>query len=262
MKLDVGRDSNSFYESFSDLIFATMAIFVLIVIVLLIQIQPVQEEVVEKKPLELVIAVDGTGSMGETLDELRRAVNAVIEAIPLVTTEFHIGVVIYRHEMESFALTQVVPIEDDNGISYQKVTDFTLRFKPIGAPVSFETAIDAALNMFTQRSARKSLMILGDVGPYEAFANAQKNSMVATCDVTDKESRILAGLRRFTQADEEVNIYTMYTEGASPGPCKNQTIRFFKQIAELGAVGSKYTDDVNKLLVVLLQAALGPTQDE
>lgn len=255
MNLRTHGGENSFYESFSDLIFATMAIFVLIIIVLLINIRPLQTDVVEINNLELVIAVDGTNSMKTTLDKLRKTVNAVVEAIPLVTSEFYIGLVIYRDKTESLNLTRVYPKNEDSGDSYNLVTTHTAKFKPSPSLVSFEQAIDEALKMFTKEPARKSLMILGDVGPYET--GKQIN-----CDADKIEHRIINKMHRFAEANNGLKVYTMFTGEELQLNCKEQTVNFFKQLTAAGSPDSKYTDDPNKLLVMLLQAALGSREEK
>lgn len=53
MKFSTPERSTSFYESFSDLIFATMAIFVLVIIVLIIQIKPVKVSLEEFEKLKV-----------------------------------------------------------------------------------------------------------------------------------------------------------------------------------------------------------------
>lgn len=270
MNISPPEKSNSFYESFSDLIFATMAIFVLIMIVLLVQIQPieessastepveeaVEEDVIEVKALELVIAVDGTGSMAQPLKLLENAINSVAEAIPLATAQFRIGIVLYRQDLEVFQLRQIKPAEQDNGISLRSVTSFTSDFAPISSPANVAGAIDRSLAMFSDSSSRKSLMLLGDTGPYETVQRTADGARVeVNCRRPDAEAAAYSKIKRLKETARPT-IFTLFAASEQAHPCRQTTVRFFNELAALGNDGSEFSDDLSKIMVFLLKAAL------
>ena len=249
MKLQTPPRSTNFYESFSDLIFATMAIFVLVIIVLIIQIKPNSEnleskveefkkqienlekeisdvqkqneektkkvsdlqkemkEAVEKEQMELVVIVDGSGSMGTPLSELKKAIRALAEAIPLVTTEFKLGMIIYRNELDPFPMRRIQALSKDGGDSFRKVVDFTDNMTPESSPVYLENAIVEALSMFESDESRKSLMILGDIGPYESV---QQGKYHWSCSEVRKENQIYKHLENFFNRQDSFEIFTFY----------------------------------------------------
>ncbi|MEM7233805.1 MAG: hypothetical protein AAF517_16635, partial [Planctomycetota bacterium] len=161
MRLESTPRSGSFYESFSDLIFATMAIFVLLMVVFLIQVKTEEDAAraateeaktaseqleearsdlesakesladaerrmeeqsesleeerqkakdaeaaseeakkeladIKARNVDLVIAVDGTGSMGPFLEEIQRTIVSAAKIACRLAPRFRIGIVVYR----------------------------------------------------------------------------------------------------------------------------------------------------------------------
>lgn len=132
MKLSDDSTGPGFYESFSDIIFATMAIFILLMILFLVLVQessPVkkaqkrlatlQEQVVEinaktkkinsqstqlasnleklkNKNVEIAIAVDKTGSMEAELYNLKHAISQLAKILPKIMDKVSISVIAYH----------------------------------------------------------------------------------------------------------------------------------------------------------------------
>jgi hypothetical protein len=132
LKLNKQKDSIGFYEFFSDIIFATMAIFVLLMTIFIVlaeessparkvkkKIEAVQVEkaqIIEKidgveaesavleseiaklarKDIEISLAVDKTGSMEQELYNLTSAIKKLAQILPKVSGSVKISVVSYR----------------------------------------------------------------------------------------------------------------------------------------------------------------------
>jgi len=147
VKLKQRRSTTSFYETFSDLIFATMAIFVLLMIVFVVQInlsQSVDEllEQIEKEKValkleenkleekneqltklekskqsvqqynfEVVIAVDTTGSMQWELDQLTNTIGLIGKILPKIGYTVKMGVVAYRRDENNRVDIKTFPLQ-------------------------------------------------------------------------------------------------------------------------------------------------------
>ena len=147
MKLKQTKSTTSFYETFSDLIFATMAIFVLLMIVFMVQINLSQsvdellekikkettelkheEKNLEKKNeqlsklekskqsvqqynFEVVIAVDTTGSMQWELDQLTNTIGLIGKILPKIGQSVKMGVIAYRRDEHNRADIKVFPLQ-------------------------------------------------------------------------------------------------------------------------------------------------------
>lgn len=132
MKITQSVSKTSFYETFSDLIFATLAIFVLLMSVFLVQVnvetgldellkeietQSAKRDAEEQRlasrkeelnkleqqaqslaqyNFEVVIAVDTTGSMQLELDRLTETIALIARVLPQIADSAKIGVVAYR----------------------------------------------------------------------------------------------------------------------------------------------------------------------
>lgn len=147
MKINPGSENTSFYETFSDLIFATMAIFVLLMIVFVVQVNldvgveeiekriaqeqkqlkkkkhnlenksrhlAKQEKAIkslEKYNFEVVIAVDTTGSMQFELDQLADTIALIGKILPKIAATVKMGVVAYRRDENDRVTTQIFPLQ-------------------------------------------------------------------------------------------------------------------------------------------------------
>lgn len=146
MRLNRDKESIGFYEFFSDIIFATMAIFVLLMTIFIVlaeesspvrkikkQINAVETEkaqVIEKtnqieveavtleseisklarKDIEISIAVDKTGSMEQELYNLTSAIKKLAQILPKVSGSVKISVVSYRMSESMHNDTRLFPM--------------------------------------------------------------------------------------------------------------------------------------------------------
>lgn len=132
MKLKKESNNIGFYEVFSDIIFATMAIFILLMTIFIVlahesspvtkalrevaelkkQQQKISQEILanqksakkiekkiqslSKKDIEILIAVDKSRSMEEELYNLKYAINQLVEILPTVADSIKLSIVAYR----------------------------------------------------------------------------------------------------------------------------------------------------------------------
>ena len=132
MKLTDENEEVGFCEAFSDIIFATMAIFVLLMIIFLVlakestpiklaqkKLESIQEKVIKidagtkqiesqsnkieaklsqlsNKNVEIAIVVDKTGSMEQELYNLKNAITQLAKILPKVMDSVRISVIAYR----------------------------------------------------------------------------------------------------------------------------------------------------------------------
>ncbi len=146
MKLNKQKEHAGFYEFFSDIIFATMAIFVLLMTIFIVlaqesspvrkakkeieavkaQTAEISEKIIDsenkakslsaelaklaRKDIEIAIAVDKTGSMEEELYNLKSAIKKLAQILPKVSESVKISVVSYRISESGRNETDVFPM--------------------------------------------------------------------------------------------------------------------------------------------------------
>lgn len=287
MKLGKPNRGTSFYESFSDLIFGTMAIFVLIVIVLALQVRPdgvsadvhqqalaqaaqaqslneeLQKKVLElekegkPKPLELVVAIDGSGSMGAALRTLQFAIGTIGEAMPMISSTVHVGIVIYREAGTTlvFPMTKIEKEEVDGGRSLTELTQFAQQMTPQQSPADLAHGVRVAAGMFPPaqdaQARKRTLMFAGDVGPYES------GSFMGPAG----EQEIRRVLSEWKRSNAEGNVIAVYTGTDQSDDWilqrRAQTLQLFREMATIGGDVSNFSPHDRKLFPLLLKGILG-----
>ena len=299
MKLSPPSETTSFYEVFSDLIFATMAIFVLIIIVLIIQVRPEGvpaetvaemeqqfaealeeleeenqeqaeqleeaqqkiEDAIATAAVELIVIVDGSGSMQAAMNELKASIVSIAKTIPIVTSEFRLGLIIYRSRLDVFEMQQILDENKDRGRSLNSVEQFTKRLTPASDVANLDDAVLQALSMFESPSSRKSLIVLGDVGPYEygyrpPTAQQPNGTLSLNCNDRQREQKAISAVTRFSSENENFRIFTLFT-GNAQSNCPETTEPFFRALAASLGENGQYSADLSELFVFLLKSALG-----
>ena len=310
MKLDSANSSTSFYETFSDLIFATMAIFVLLMIIFIVQVNLAKgleelealikkevatlkqaknklsaskkhleklkksEQSLQQYNLELVIAVDTTGSMQRELDQLSETIGLIGRVLPQIANKVKIGVVAYRRDeqeklrIKTFKLQTIKPEDADNKRSFRRLHNFVryLKAKTGSAPV--ELAMDQALKMFSNAdhfTGHQAFMLLGDVGPYEdkyrdqvidKRNRQQANAMVNQLEIWAKQQLHRNVLILFSGKDEIAK--TLKLQGAQGVQHRKfvQSSHFFKRLATAAGQPEAYTTNSADMIPRLLSAIL------
>lgn len=207
MKLDSPSRFTSFYESFSDLIFGTMAIFVLLMLVFLALIKPegnieqVKEaldraesalentqaklqqakqeaseanarmeqnqeliKALKPQPLDLVIVLDTTYSMGEVLGDLKENLRAIIRVLQELTSELRVGFVAYRDTGEAY-VTKPFPLTEMNSSGYSQLAKFIGSLGHAGGgdvPEAVDKALEQAYRQPWNTQRRGFIVVIGD----------------------------------------------------------------------------------------------------
>ena len=313
MKLDSPSRFTSFYESFSDLIFATMAIFVLLMMVFLTLIkssgsdgdlkQKLQqyesqivaqseklakakferdkareqlqeltqqltnlEESVRAQGLELVIAVDVSGSMGEALGHLVETIITIGKVLPKITPDFRVGIVAYRQgandrePLHIFQLQQIVTEEKDGARSYGALKGFLGNLKASNGIAPIGIAVDKAIGMLSSAAGYdgyQAFLLLGDVGPYEVSSQ----DMIFTPQKKKYEVAIINKISNWVNGSEKRRIISLFS-GSQPDQSMHQAYhvrhresrRFFKDVATKAGQPDNFTENPGKMLAYLLSA--------
>lgn len=319
MKLDSPSRFTSFYESFSDLIFGTMAIFVLLMVVFLALVNPKStsgatekelddarkqlaqyDEIVKEqneqlsrlesslktKPINMVIAVDGSSSMGETLSTIQSTIESVAEIGSRIAPKFQLSIVVYRNKSYTytFELRDILPTQKGEksagmlelnkwlnekaikvvsasagssdsrpgkkaGSSYKVV-----RLSPIQSIADIEHGINTALSQFPIISSTEQsniLIVTGDTGPWET--EGRKSSVDAIA--LTKEKRILSSVRSFTSRSNNNRVLALFTGSKSKSlDFKPESIRFFKNLsAATDGNQGIYTSDTSQIAATLVE---------
>ena len=303
MKLSSRKRGGGFYEAFSDLIFAALAIFVLLMTVFMLLIHDIgdvealerqkkeaQAELERRKErlaseeenlkelenavegilsshVEIVFAVDATGSMQEELNALYETVRIIGDVLPEVCETARIGVVAYRTSPGGADATASFPVSDmGDPASYKKLAAFTRKLKAQKGPAPADAALSAALDMFTPDfTGRQVFMLIGDVGPFESrFGDydvsdadrARGRDMVNAVSAWHASKRLRHVLTLFSGADE---IQKSIDAGLPDRENKyNESRELFRRIALTVGQEDNYTENTGKMLPYILGAALKP----
>lgn len=304
MKLDSGTPSTSFYESFSDLIFATLAIFVLLMIIFLVHInldigleeleeklaqaEQVLDEAIQKKSrevarneklqkskqslkqynLEIVIAVDTTGSMQLEIDQLTDTISLVGKILPRIASTVKIGVIGYRRNeadklvLQKFPLQRVLDPDIDRRRSFNRLHEFVrkLQANPGSAPI--ERAMDDALKMFSSTDSftgHQTFMLLGDVGPYE---DRYRDQLIDPRNVQQAKA-MQTQLGIWAKASLHRNVLILFSGNdeisKTRGPQHRKFVEskeFFKSLANAADQPEGYADNYSEMIPLLLSSAL------
>lgn len=295
MKLRPPDRFNSFYESFSDLIFGTMAIFILMMMVFLVlvnkgdieerevmekqveqlvqaaersrqQLQSVVSELtqlqkaVKTQGLRLVVAVDRTGSMAAGLTDLTETLSVFSNVITKYVPEYEVSVVAYHADPAQFLVLprqKVLSKDQDAGQSQAAVTSFLAAIQPSAGAAPVARAIDRGLDLqnIDDFSGVQVLMLIGDVGPFE-----KEMGMAPEVDQLAVD-QLLASMARWIGRSDKRKVVSVYADkgcrAASGCVFPEESRLFFRRACELS---NDRSDCVNlaseQMLIHLLRAVL------
>jgi len=123
----------------------------------------------QRPRVEVVFALDTTGSMGGLIEGAKRKIWSIVDEIARgkPTPEIRLGLVAYRDRGDNY-VTQVTPLTDDLDAVYEKLMQFRADGGGDG-PEDVNSALRDALNRmnWTQgRSVLKTIFLVGDAPPH------------------------------------------------------------------------------------------------
>ncbi len=247
------NSGTNFFESFSDLIFATMAIFVLLFVVILILVRPPNSGTVKPMALDVVVAIDGSGSMSKPMVDLRAALTEISTRISPVATNFRVGIVVYRSSQNSEqfpnnpAGAPCVDVQDgmamvyskssDNGASLDCLTEFfRVSLQPVGGPANIHYGVKQAIDMLSGlgevQVLTRTLVIIGDVGPYETD-NSSNFFHFPKSEWQQREANLLGLLSQFHSQHPEVKVLSLFSGAPPSGADLNaKSYQFFEAMSK------------------------------
>nr|WP_281722628.1 hypothetical protein [Nitrosomonas nitrosa] len=307
MKLDSPSRHTSFYESFSDLIFAVMAIFVLLMLIFLTLIKPEasQDELegalndlqqlqdalhkteaerdnarkqvdelvkstldsqssIHSKGLELIIAIDVTGSMDDALGHLIETIRTITVVLPAISPTFRLGVIAYAQDnsgripngLQIFDVKQIFAEQKDGGRSLQAINQYMGGLsRGVIAPV--DRAILEGLKMFSRPDrfdGYQALMVIGDVGPYETGDGYKVEPEEKVI-----EGNVLKAMKNWTAQDKDrsvVSLYSAATPGSDATEKEKMSYDFFRKLAAESGQPDNFSQNPGKMLGYLLTAII------
>lgn len=304
MKLQTPSRFTSFYESFSDLIFATMAIFVLLMLIYMVHInldtglEEVEQQIEQEKSrleetleqlkkeqeerdklerskkaleeynLEIVIAVDTTGSMQLELNKLTDTIGLIGKVLPKIANTVKIGVIGYRRDEQDRKAIQTFPlklIQDpdvDRSQSYRQLHSFVGRLQAQAGSAPVEEAIDMGIKMFSDPKAfvgHQTFMLLGDVGPYE---DRYRDQIIDERN-RQQEAGIIRQIKLWATSQPQRKVLVLFSgedEIAKTSGAQHQKFlesrELFKKIAAATGDTESYTNNPGEMIPNLLAAAL------
>ncbi|HEX4945039.1 MAG TPA: vWA domain-containing protein [Blastocatellia bacterium] len=127
----------------------------------------------ERKTLELVFAIDTTGSMGGLIEGAKQRVWGIVNEVMQIESKPHVrvGLVAYRDRGDQY-VTQITPLTDDLDAVYTKLMDFQAGGGG-DTPENVRRALADAVQKsgWSQSSSEvaKILFLVGDAPPHEDY---------------------------------------------------------------------------------------------
>lgn len=141
---------------------------------------------VRKKKVEIVFAIDTTGSMGGLIEGAKRKIWSIANEVQRAQQkpEVHIGLVAFRDQGDAY-VTQTTPLTTDLDAIYEKL--MALRADGGGdTPEDVNAALAAAVTSMTwsdDKDTLKMIFLVGDAPPHMDYAQQvqwQKTAQTAT----------------------------------------------------------------------------------
>lgn len=191
----------------------------------------------QKQEIDVVVAIDGTGSMGGAISRVQRQISQLILLLNALSKSMQAGIVIYRDK--GFGKVQTEKLTD-NIVDLQKFLFKVNAFGGGDIPESVLSALKKVDGLGWRKGAEKQLIIIADAPPHAH-------------EMEEIHEKI-----------DEMKRYENFTTHCLD--CGKQSIKELKKIAEWGAghcprLGK--TDDIGKLIMKLsLDERVAPYFDD
>lgn len=219
--------------------------------------------------VELVIAVDVTGSMQRELDELAESIALLGETLPRMVNTVAVGVIAYRRDAnnrdvsQTYPMTRLLPPSRDQGSSAKRLRSWVqaLRAEAGSAPLS--AAIDTALAMFRppgEFHGQQVLMVLGDVGPFE---DGWQDQSITKAN-REQESALIERVAQWQKAGPGRRLLALFSGLDEIDKTQGQQHRkfveskaFFKRMADAVVHDDAYSENSSDMTALIFLATLG-----
>lgn len=221
------------------------------------------ESSVQSKGLELIIAVDVSGSMENALGHLVETIRTLTTVLPRITSELRIGVVAYVDAysggLEVFNTRQIFAEHKDNGSSLRDINNFMLKLKAVSGYARIDKAINYSMSITSSLSefdGYQAIMIIGDVGPYETeigdWASVEQHERQI-------ERKIFEDINQWANSSDNRSFISLYS-GASPDNNSPEKLKssynFFRDAAHSAGQPENFTQNAAKMLPTLLDSII------
>ncbi len=211
------------------------------------------------QPLAVVVCIDVTASMSESIEELLTTMAVLTETMPLISAEFRVEILAFRDGIASrFPITRIFPNYLDNGESQQKVLDFIEKLDASHGYTDHEPVLAAALKSlanveasFPEGQGRSVLMLVGDVGCSELDKVAGFNAAEAA-----RARELLAMVSKWAGARTDRRVGTLYVHSAyaKEDPGAASSLRWFQSLGNVNEP-SIFCERSGELLRTILRAS-------
>lgn len=230
----------------------------------------------EPRPLDVVLAIDGSESMEPWMEEVRSSIESMAEVCARIAPRFRLGIVVYRRSATDGTVFALQVIEQtEKGMRSEGMEDLlefcnakterrTIASKYNGevasgttgevvwepklsgylTPVNPEEGLRRSIAMLDDSNARKVLVLISDVGPWEI------SDPGAISPWEEGKAKAIAGLAR-DFSGTNARVLALFTgAGQSDLLHKSETEEFFRHVAD--ASGGTYADDPNQIAAIVL----------
>ncbi|MDJ0942154.1 MAG: vWA domain-containing protein [Kiloniellales bacterium] len=191
--------------------------------------------------LDLIIVIDTTSSMVETLKDLRLSIHGLIRILERLVPSLRIGVVAYRdHDFGTWVTRSLQPTSTER--QPKEIYDFVGRLKHAarGGPTPREAVhagLNRAVSMSLRQDAQQTIILVGDAGPHK-----------------EKERSTLLLVKRFAEGGPNRNVSAHFVETRSYRSFGTNDRNYFKKLAEVGR--GEFSDQRGSMIEKVLLAVL------
>jgi len=174
--------------------------------------------------LDLVFAIDTTGSMGPIIDALADELTAIIRVLEKVVNKLRVGVVDYRdrdRKNQNTYLVNASPMMDMSKVGLAQAISHLQGLRTEGGsscPEDVDEGVNAAVNMPWLKDSRRQVVVIGD-------AQAHKRNWQRAFDLA-------AGFAADATPSRLGGVYTVPAKRACPEDADDS--RFFRELARHG----------------------------
>lgn len=219
---------------------------------------------IHSKGLELIIAIDVSGSMDDALGHLIETIRTMTAVIPAISPEFRLGVVAYAKDnaglipngLQVFEVRQIFAEHKDGGKSLKAIKQFMSNLsRGVMAPV--DKAILEGIKMASAPGlfdGYQAFMVIGDVGPYETGDGYRIEP-----DERAIEVDVINAMTDWVSQHENrsiVSLYSAVTPGSEASEKTKSSYQFFRKLAAEAGQPENFSQNSGKMLGYLLNAII------